>query len=159
MRVIDGQSNGVARLSHLLSPLHLLSALRCGQSSDKTYNTYNTTCTLWILLPQSFWFYPAVLANIWLIYAAYFGSNSKMLFLPGLSHWHALYLAPLTLTPRRGPGPCQRIRKFVQNNTHHISLTPCVQNLRKIPITSQLGDLLVSFVKMFRRCILECMVN
>ena len=38
------------------------------------------------------------------------------------------------------PDTRRRIRKFVQNNTHCISLTLCVQNLRKIPITSQVGD-------------------
>ena len=54
MRVIDGQSNVVARLSHLLSPLHL-SAVSSLQTKHNKYNI--TPLVLFeILIPHGFWF-------------------------------------------------------------------------------------------------------
>ena len=140
MLVIDGQSNAVARLSHRLSPLHLSPLSACVQTQ---HNKFNNTLVLLEIL-NHFFSIPVSVGQ--------YLTNLCSLFWIKFQNVIPAWAVSLTCSvfSSSNPDTRRRIRKFVQNNTHCISLTPCIQNLRKIPITSQLGDLLVSTVKMLR---------
>ena len=141
MRVIDGQSNGVARLSHLLSPLHLSSLRLCPDTTSQIQQHLYSSKSL---------SHRIISFSIPVSVGQYL-TNLCSLFWIKFQNVIPAWAVSLTCSvfSCSNPDTRRRIRKFVQNNTHCISLTLCVQNLRKIPITSQLGDLLVSTVKIF----------